>query len=211
MDNYTLDKVLSIPGHSVLAKFDKSYAYGEKEDEFKALCAAAYNVPNLLLGEIPIQEYGDKENEDLRAKYSVDKKDYPVFVLFTEANKDGLRYSGLVTAEDLSTWLRRNQVKMPAIGTIAEMDELVKKFLKEGLGDDHIAEAKKLADGQFRADKKAPIYVKMMEKVKEKGETYIETETNRITKLMEGKLTPDKMAELNEKIKILHVFAKDNL
>ena len=45
LDNYTIDKMLAIAEHSLLVKFDQSYAYGEKEDEFKVLCKQAYSVP----------------------------------------------------------------------------------------------------------------------------------------------------------------------
>ena len=43
---------------------------------------------------------------------------------------------------------------MPSIGTIAELDEIARKFLK-GLGDEQVKEAKQLADGQYSNDKKA--------------------------------------------------------
>merc|ERR1711988_668960 len=105
LDNYTLDKVLGIPDTTVLVKFDKSYAYGEKEDEFKVLCRLAYSVPNFLIGEVPVQEYGDKENDDLRERFKLKKDDFPVYFLFNEANKEGLKYSAAIKAEDISGWL----------------------------------------------------------------------------------------------------------
>merc|ERR1719429_885269 len=71
LDNYTFDKVLGIPGHAFLVKFDNSYAYGEKEDEFKTLCKITYTVPNFMIAEVPIQEYGDKENDDLRERFKL--------------------------------------------------------------------------------------------------------------------------------------------
>merc|ERR1719230_144162 len=105
LDNYTLDKVLAIPGQSVLVKFDKSYAYGEKEDEFKSLCKLAYKVPNFLIGEVPVQEYGDKENDDLRERFKLKKDDFPVYFLFNEANKEGLKYEGSIKADEMAVWL----------------------------------------------------------------------------------------------------------
>mmetsp|Transcript_92989 Transcript_92989/g.240261 ORF Transcript_92989/g.240261 Transcript_92989/m.240261 type:complete len:246 (-) Transcript_92989:59-796(-) len=212
LDNYTLDKVLAIPDHSFLVKFDQSYAYGEKEDEFKELCKLAYVVPQFMIGEVPVQEYGDQENDDLRERFSLKKDDFPAYMLFNKANPNGLRYSGLITAEDVSGWLRRNAIKMPSIGTIEELDALAKKFLKETLSDEHLDAAKKLVDDKFSMDKKAPMYVKIMQKIKEKGEAYIGGEVSRVHKLMDGKLTPEKKAELSDKLKILNVFAaKDEL
>merc|ERR1712139_611638 len=206
LDNYTFDKVVGLKDTAVLAKFDQSYAYGEKEDEFKALCKSAYAVPNFFIGEVPVQEYSDKDNDDLRERYELKKDDFPVYFLF-KGLEDKTKYDGEITADDLSAWLRRKGVKMPSIGTIAEMDELVKKFLKEGMKDAEIEAAQKLADGDYKSDKKAAIYVKVMKKVKEKGETYVKSESDRVQKIMQGKLNADKKQELSDKLKVLGVFA----
>merc|ERR1719456_1764253 len=97
---------------------------------------------------------------------------------------------------------------MPSVGTITEMDEIVKKFLKGGMAPAEIEAVKKLADGDFKNDKKAPMYVKIMEKVKEKGVEYIKTESARVEKIMQGNLTADKKSELSDKMKIMNVFAE---
>merc|ERR1712196_293484 len=83
------------------------------------------------------------------------------------------------TAENMIIWLRKNGVKMPSIGTIHELDEVVKRFLTTGMQDADIAAAKKLAEGDFKNDRKAAIYVKVLEKVKAKGEEYVQTELTR--------------------------------
>ena len=111
-----------------------------------------------------MQEYGDKDNEDLRDRYKLTKGDFPAYLLFNQANKEGLKYTGAVKADDIAVWLRRNRIKMPSIGTIAELDELVKQFLKEGFADAHLAAAKALSEGQYSTDRKASMYVKIMEK-----------------------------------------------
>lgn len=208
MDNYTFDKVIGIPGHTVLAKFDQSYPYGEKEDQFKELTKLAHGVPQFFIGEVPVQEYGDKENDDLREKFGLKKDDFPVYILFKgPENKE--TYDGKITAEEIGAWLRRKGVRMPSVGTITEMDEIVKKFLKGGMAPAEIEAVKKLADGDFKNDKKAPMYVKIMEKIKEKGVEYIKTETARVEKIMGGKLTPEKKTELSDKMKILNVFGEE--
>merc|ERR1719213_1471291 len=137
LDNYTFDKTLKIAlgaGTSFLVKFDQSYAYGEKED-------------------------GDKENSDVAEKYGLKKDDFPVYYLFNEANKDGLKYTGGIKADEIAGWLRRNKVKMPAVGTIDELDTIAKAFMKE-MTPEKITEAKKLADGDYKNDRKAAMYVK---------------------------------------------------
>mmetsp|Transcript_28283 Transcript_28283/g.75012 ORF Transcript_28283/g.75012 Transcript_28283/m.75012 type:complete len:252 (+) Transcript_28283:75-830(+) len=212
LDNYTFDKILAIPGHTYFVKFDQSYAYGEKEDSFKELCKLAYTVPKFFIAEVPVQEYGDKDNDDLREKFKLSKDDFPAYFLFNEGNKEGLRYSGAITVADLSAWLRKNQIKMPFHGTIGELDDVAKKFLQGGHADEHLDEAKKLAEGTYSTDRKASMYVKIMQKIKEKGAEYPATEMARVTKILEGKVTPEKAAEMNDKMKILSVFAaKDEL
>ena len=40
------------------------------------------NLPDLLLAQVGVQDYGDKLNEDLRERFSVKADDFPVFFLF---------------------------------------------------------------------------------------------------------------------------------
>lgn len=208
LDNYTLDKALAIPAHSILVKIDKSYAYGEKEDEFKTLAKLAYSVPKFLVAEVPVQEYGDKDNDDIRERFNLNKDDFPVYMLFNQANKDGLKYTGNIKAEDLAVWLRKSGVKMPSIGTIVELDEIVENFLVSKSAE-HIAAARALAEGDYKNDRKASMYVKIMEKVKDKGDDYITTESARVVKILEGKISVEKREEMGDKLKVLGAFAKD--
>lgn len=208
LDNYTMDKILALPDHTTLVKFDQSYAYGEKEDEFKTLCKLAFAVPKFFIGEVPVQEYGDKDNDDLRERYKLTKDDFPAFFLFNAANKDGLRYSGGIKADEIAAWLRRNKVSMPAVGTIAELDAIAKQFMQDGMKPEQIQEAKKLAEGDYKTDRKAAMYVKIMEKVQDKGASYLETETKRVEKILAGKLTPEKMSEIKDKMTILAMFSE---
>merc|ERR1712187_391403 len=88
------------------------------------------------------------------------------------------------TAENLIMWLRKYGIKMPSIGTVAELDELAAKFLKSGFKDADLEAAKALA----------------------KGVDYVQTELARVQKLLAGKITDEKKGELTEKVKILNVF-----
>eukprot|EP00747_Dinoflagellata_sp_TGD_P210797 gnl/TRDRNA2_/TRDRNA2_84044_c0_seq1.p1 gnl/TRDRNA2_/TRDRNA2_84044_c0~~gnl/TRDRNA2_/TRDRNA2_84044_c0_seq1.p1 ORF type:complete len:243 (-),score=92.59 gnl/TRDRNA2_/TRDRNA2_84044_c0_seq1:66-794(-) len=213
LDNYTFDKVLAIPEHTIFTKFDQSYAYGEKEDEFKTLCKLAYTVPNFFIAEVPVQEYGDKENDDLRERYKLKKDDFPVYFLFAKGDSEGKKYDGSIKAADMALWLRKQGIKFPSVGTIAELDELATKFFKDGKSADVVTKAQGLADSEYKTDKKAPMYAKIMQKIIEKGDEYISTESARVTKMMEGKLAAEKKAEFSDKLRILGVFAskKDEL
>merc|ERR1711879_516380 len=113
---------------------------------------------------------------------------------------------GTIKADALATWLRRNKIKMPSVGTIFELDQIANQFLNNNFNAKEIEAAEKLSKDKFSNDKKAPMYVKIMQKIKEKGEGYVETETKRVSKILEGKVTPEKSSEMNDKLKILGVF-----
>jgi len=74
-----------------------------------------------------------------------------------------------------------------------------------------MAKAKKLADEEYKTDRKAAMYVKIMQKIKEKGDEYIDTESKRVAKILEGKVTPEKSAEMGDKMKVLGMFKTDEL
>mmetsp|Transcript_7817 Transcript_7817/g.17051 ORF Transcript_7817/g.17051 Transcript_7817/m.17051 type:complete len:256 (+) Transcript_7817:71-838(+) len=206
LDNYTFDKVLALPQQRFLIKIDKPYAYGEKEDAFKVLAKAAHSVPQFLVGEVPVQEFGEKDNDGIRERFNLKKEDFPVFYYFDEAHREGLRYEGAIEADVMSMWLRRLGVKMPSIGTIVELDEISASYMKEP-NPDLLATATYIAETEFPGDRKASIYLKIMEKIAEKGQAYIPTEITRVNKLLDGQLAATKKAELAEKMKILNVFS----
>mmetsp|Transcript_12803 Transcript_12803/g.22311 ORF Transcript_12803/g.22311 Transcript_12803/m.22311 type:complete len:241 (+) Transcript_12803:63-785(+) len=208
LDNYTFDKFLSVPGYSHLVKFDQWYAQGEKETEFETLCKYGNSVPNFFIGEVPFLEHGaQNQGHNMLERFKITKEDLPVFYLFNEKNKEGKKYAGAVKAADIGSWLLKNKIRMPAnlTGTIEELDQIVKQFMKEK-ADAVIESAKKLADEEYKANSKAGVYVKIMQKIKEKGDDYIGTETKRVSQVMEGKMSEKMAAQMNDKIKILGIF-----
>jgi len=206
LDNLTFDKALAMPGYRFLVKFDKSFAYGEKEDEFKTLCKFGHLLPSFFIAEVPVQEHGDKQNNDLRERFQLEFSDFPAYYLFSEALKDGLRYTGEVKAEDIADWLRRSSIKFPAIGTIAALDDLAKQWLKSGRSDELFEKAKTLAEQEHTADPKAKVYIKTMDKIKAKGVEHVEAEIARVNRLAET-ASEHKKAQFKDKIQILNVFA----
>jgi len=206
LDNYTFSKVTSLPGWSFLVKFDQSYAYGEKEDEFKLLCKHAHQVPHFMMAEVPVQEFGDKENDDLRDQFKLTKEDFPTYFLINEANPSGQRYTGAVKADLLVRWLRRHQIAIPSLGTIEELDILAQKFMQDPKDAGLVAEAQKFAEEN--SDKKAAIYVKIMQKIQEKGQGYVAAELERVRKISGVSVAVEKKAELEEKLKVLEIFSE---
>ena len=55
-------------------------------------------------------------------------------------------------------------------------------------------------------EKTGEYYLKVMKKISEKGNTFVETEISRLQKLLEGHLTGDKRDEMYKRMNVLNVF-----
>lgn len=130
VDTFTFDKILR-NFDVVLAKFDDKYrmyssikdqsqfefdqfsllAYGEKHDNFKRFAESVANTKNLIIAEIPITDYGDKENEQLAKEYAVTKADFPAYKLFIKGRSKPIDYSGDKTENDLKKFLSQHTSK----------------------------------------------------------------------------------------------------
>lgn len=75
-----------------MVKFDVAYPYGDKHEQFGKLSATLTSNPNILVAEVGVKDYGDKENVNLAEKYKVVKEDYPVVFLFLQGNPEPIRY-----------------------------------------------------------------------------------------------------------------------
>lgn len=220
LNSGTFDKVLSRFA-AVLVKFDKSYPYGEQHDEFKKVAETSILQTDLLVAEVNIQDYGDKENADLGERYDIKSDDYPEYRLFIQGKSEPIKYTGdegksdkikqFVTKET-GLWLG-----LPAC--IKEFDELVKKFFKSENDEGRkavIEEAKKEKEelSEEVAKERASVYIKTMQKVMEVGKEFVKTELSRVEKLSEGKVSDKKKAQLKDRANILtsfHLQAKDEL
>jgi len=113
------------------------------------------------------------------------------------------------TADALAVWLRKHGVKVPALGTIVELDEIVRSYLREGFKDALLAEARRVAEEQYPSDRKAPVYLKIMQKAKESGAGYVQKELARVKGIVDrGTISAKKAEELGEKVKILQALAE---
>ena len=67
-------------------KFDVAYPYGPKHDAFNKMAEAAKTAQDVLVAEVGIKDYGEKENSDLAERFKIDKEQYPVVKLFVKGN-----------------------------------------------------------------------------------------------------------------------------
>ncbi|CAE7576734.1 Erp29 [Symbiodinium natans] len=184
----------------------RAVAIEMKADAFRTVCQLAYAVPNFFAAEVPVQRFNQKENDDVREKLNLTLDDFPAFFLFMDGAGEGIRYADAAQAANMIKWLRSRGISMPSIDTIDELDEVVLDFLNEP-STRHVDRAREL-EQKYRNDAKAPMYTKIMEKSLAQGTSYAADEVARVMKILEGKVHPQKRAELSDKLKVLKVFAK---
>merc|ERR1712112_675748 len=119
---------MKIPDINVLVKFDKQYAFGNGEEQFKLLCKQAFDVPDFFTASVSIGEYGDKENDDLRSQLKIQTSDLPHIRLYR--NQEPIIYNGSKTdVGPMVLFLRRNGINIQPVGGLPEFEDIVKEFV----------------------------------------------------------------------------------
>ncbi|KAK9504118.1 hypothetical protein O3M35_010524 [Rhynocoris fuscipes] len=214
LDSYSFDKITS-KFQAALIKFDTAYPYGPKHDAYEAVCESAYSSPDLLTAEVQVKDYGDKENEDLAKRYNVNKENFPVVKLILK-DKEPITFTVKdekdFNADNLKRFIRsKTNVYIGLPGCLETFDKLAGKFIKSSDVEERkklLVEAEELwnkAKGN-RENKSAEIYVKIMRKMLEKGDDFVKHESSRVENVIKGKISKEKLAEMQEKVNILQSF-----
>ncbi|CAF1097600.1 unnamed protein product, partial [Didymodactylos carnosus] len=202
----------------VLVKWDEKYPYGDNQDQFKKFAENAANTKQLLLVEVPVTDYGDKENEDLAKRFNVEKADFPAYKLFLKGKSKPIDHTGDRTEVGLKQFLTQHtNLWFGLPGTLEQMDLLARQFfdLLSSTDDTHDQEKKTLfekAKEQMKAmtnkndQRSGESYVKIMEKMLEQGPEFLKREARRVQNLLKGKITTEKKEELNYRQNILLSF-----
>ncbi|CAF1162528.1 unnamed protein product [Rotaria sp. Silwood1] len=214
VDKYTFDKIIR-NFDAVLAKFDDKYPYGDKQDEFKKFAESVANTKNLLLAEIPITDYGDKENEELAKEYSVTKADFPAYKLFLKGKSKPIDYTGDNTENDLKRFLSQNtDLWFGLPGTLELLDRISREFFDASSANEEtnqkslLEKARELVKGltDKKDQKSGESYIKIMETVVKQGVEFLKREGRRVQNLLKGKITSEKREELQHRANILLSF-----
>jgi len=217
LDIFTFDKIIS-KFKAAAIKFDVAYPYGTKHDEFAKVAEAAHTVPDLLVGEVGVKDYGEKENADLAERYKVNKDDFPVVKLFVAGVSEPYTFSDSeFTADNIKKFIRaKSNVHIGLPGCLEAFDKIAAKFsqaidpdVKKAL----LREAEDLWDNTTgRADQKtAEVYVKTMRKALDKGDDFVSNELKRVQSLAKGKISKEKKEEMQQRINILQSFQHEEL
>jgi len=209
LDNTTFDRIID-GGKSVFVRFDKEYSYGDEHDAWKDFAAKlGDSAADMLVGDVGVSEYGDKDNSDLAERYAIKSDDFPQFRLFlkgTASTGSPLSYSGDKKSDAFLRYVQEKAgvwVGLP--GQIKELDEIAKGF---GKGSDDLI---KKAEAAVKAldDKDADsgkYYVKVMTKIKSSAE-FVKKETERLQKMVDdGSVTPAKKTQFGRRLNILSSF-----
>ena len=201
-------------------KFDTPYPYGDKQDAFSQVAKDVAGTPDLLVVEVPVQDFGTKDNIDLAEKYGASKANFPVLQLFQSSLKDPVVFDKEWAVDNIKAFIRREAgIRLVLDKCLPEFDELAEKFMQSSgdvrttVLDEASAKAKSLSTEEQKNI--AENYVKLMQKVAERGDKFIESEKARVTNLMTGKISETKKAQLQARLNVLHSFelpvAKDEL
>ncbi|GAB1600668.1 endoplasmic reticulum resident protein 29-like [Argonauta hians] len=210
LNSGVFDKIIS-KYKAALVKFDETYPYGEKQEEFKKVAQSSFVQKDLLIAEVQIADWGEKVNLDLGTRFNVKKKDFPVYKLFLQGQKEPIDYTGNTkdSAEIIRFVTKNSDLWLGMPGCLEEYDTLAKKFVRASTEERQkiLSEAEELKE-KYNNDMQrsiATIYVKTMKKILEK-EKFVENEIKRVRKLKDGKISANKKEQLDRRLNILSSF-----
>ena len=84
LDNTTFDRIID-GSRNVMVRFDKEYSYGDEHDAWKDFAkTVGESSADVLVCDVGVSEYGDKDNSDISDKYSIKSDDFPQYRLWTK-------------------------------------------------------------------------------------------------------------------------------
>jgi endoplasmic reticulum protein 29 len=131
LDDLTYDKLLNKFKWS-LVKFDVAFPYGDKHEAYSELAKELAGVDDLMVATVGIKDYGEKDNNELGARYDIKEGDFPVIKLFKNGLTDApVNFGQAVTADNLKTFLRQNTgLYIGLAGCLENFDKLAAAFIQ---------------------------------------------------------------------------------
>lgn len=159
LDEFSFKKVLP-KYEALLVKFDVAYPYGDKHDTYTKFVEELSTNEEIIVGEIGVKDYGDKENEELSKRYGVrTKEDLPAVKLFLKNNDKYIDFPKETefNVDNLRNFLKDNtNVYIGLPGCLEEYDKLAMNFVKATDKDSILKKAE--ANAEKIIDKEKVIY-----------------------------------------------------
>lgn len=118
---------------ATLVKFDVAYPYGDKHEAYVEISRDAKDIDELLVAEVGIKDYGERDNEQLAKKFGVTKENLPVVKLFLRGKSEPITFDDKkgFTTDELRRFVREHTgLYLSLPGCVRELDNLAIKFLK---------------------------------------------------------------------------------
>lgn len=159
---------------------------------------------------------GEKDNQDIADRYGIKSEKFPGIVFFDRKNPDKpVHFTDTeYTADAYRRFVKANSnLVIGLAGCIQEFDVLARRLMEQVTDK---AAAQKVVDEattllKSYAGKKdesvAKYYVAYSERIVERGVTFIDAEKQRLKKILNGKITDTKKADLRTRLNILESFA----
>ncbi|KAG7199999.1 hypothetical protein KM043_014423 [Ampulex compressa] len=213
LDSFSFDKVIS-KFKAAVVKFDVAFPYGEKHEEYGKVAAATKDAPDLLVAEVGVKDFGNKDNSDLAKRYNIKKEDFPAVFLFLHGKTEPLRFVAETDADFNADNIKRfikskSGVYLGLPGCVEKLDRLAEEFRLSGAKErQEILNKAKIFEETLPEQQRtaAKVYVKTMERILERGDVFVQTEQTRLEGLLKGKLSNDKKRTMEERRNILHSF-----
>jgi protein disulfide-isomerase A6 len=183
--------------------------------EYEKAAQAFQNDQNIVIAKMDADKF-----KDIPSRYDV--KGFPTLKFFPRgsSSKTAEEYGGDRTAEGIVGFMNKKAGTSRSVsgllsddaGLVGSLTSVAKRFLaaaqdaRAGL----ISEGEKAIENLAESSKKhADHYIKYMKKIAEKGEDYIETEYNRLTKILGGSnVASDRADDMKVRQNILRQFRK---
>ncbi|XP_012273119.1 endoplasmic reticulum resident protein 29 [Orussus abietinus] len=213
LDSYSFDKVIS-KFKAALVKFDVAFPYGEKHEQFGKIAAATKDSPDLLVAEVGIKDYGNKDNSDLAKRYDIKKENFPAVRLFLQGKTEPLKFIAEkdedFNANNIKRFVRaKTDIYLGLPGCIEQLDKLAEEFKTANEKDrKEILNRAKIYEQTLPEEQRAAtkVYVKTMERILERGDIFIQTEETRISGLLKENLPTEKKRAMENRRNILQSF-----
>ncbi|XP_035894788.1 protein windbeutel [Anopheles stephensi] len=217
LDSSTFDKVTGKFRYS-LVKFDTAFPYGDKHEAFTNLALETVDATDdLLFALVGIKDYGEKDNDDLGKRFNI-AKEYPVIKLFRNDRTDPIDFppDEPVTSENLRLFLKRNtDVYIGLPGCVPKLDEMAQRFMAsedqsaQRLLIQQLEQEERETEALDATKKSYPMYISLMRKIVSANQPprdVVSEERKRVEKLLAGKLSDAKRAELKLRTNVMRSF-----